>query len=335
MPDPVGRLVRPLLLALALAPLARAHTWNDPWFDEAVRAAALIAEGRVDADDGATATVSLERVFAGSAAEGDVVEVWHGEELRKHAGNGHVKVGAVHLFILRAAEEGAGYRSFTDSYWAFPVKEARYYLSLRDPFAEQWVPSATFAGFVELLRAEVAAPARARAFADPLIDGAAAGDPATTDSAVVEAQLIGLEAAHHFGTEPQAERLVRLFESPYFHVRVSCARGLAGCGGPAAREALLLRLPLEEQPAVQSTVCLALARLGPDAAAPRAPASLVAFVERASRDRVELKRNLMEGKSNTLLAPRIAAIVAVMRLEGEPGTVDELAQRAEAYWSER
>jgi hypothetical protein len=314
---------------------ATAHTWTDPWFDEAVREAALIAIAHVDADDATEATIRIERVFAGEFKADDVVRVWHGDELRDHAGNGFASPGERQLFILRAGEEGAPLRTFTDSYWVFPVEESRVRISLRDPFAGASVPIEAFGAIVSLVRADQPDPESVRALVDPLLAAADKTEPSTTVLDDVEAQVLAMETLCKFGSPEDLDRIVRFFESPYFQVRVSCARAISGCGGPTAVAALCDQLEREEVAAVQSTIGMALERLASRRQVDAVPPQLVAFVPGASKDVVALKSNLMDGRSNSLPSPRESAIVAVMRIESEAGTWDELAQRAETYWEAR
>ncbi len=326
------RISFPLLAAFLMAtPRSDGHTWEDPWFDEAVRGAACIAVGLVEEDTESVSTVRLERILAGDAEVGARVTVWHGDQLPKHDNNQHVRVDESFLFVVRAGVDGTDYRSFTDSYWAFPIDDGVTMMSLRDPFAELRLELDTLAEIVRLVRDPSPSEDDVRALLDAHRAPLEETSPTTDRIEDVTRQILGLEILHRFGRGEPVELAARFFESPYFHVRVSAARALSGVGGDAAVDALAARLEAEDQAAVQSTIGRELARF--DLSGP--PPALLAFVPRASAGKVPLKRWLMEGRSNELPSPRVAAIVAVMRAEGQEGDWDALAARAEEYWRER
>lgn len=300
-------------------------TWVDPFFSVAVTSAGLIALAEVTDADTRGARVRIVRSFAGRERAGDLVTI-RSSPIVGRGHEGGVLPRNTFLFIVRGAGGAAGYDAFTDSYWCFAISGGdRVHIPIRDPFTRVYVLHDDFAELVAAMRD----PQVPRGpLLDRLVHRLTATPVAATQPIEVNDQIIALEALSHLGSERYAQPVVPFIASPHYQVRWSTARALGTCGGHDATQALFALLDTEDVPPIQAAIGEALFGIveGTDArdAVKRA-------IPRMHAQAMPYSRNVMSPIMNMMPSPRDTLVAVLLKLRGEPGSLEQLRAIAASY----
>ena len=101
---------------------ASASMWHDPYFDDGIKRASLVAIGKVQQIEGHKRRIILSSVFKGNVPAGTIVSVLQEEE-PGHAHNDEEKaVGKEYLLVLLGS--GVDYETFTPTFGLFPFVDS-------------------------------------------------------------------------------------------------------------------------------------------------------------------------------------------------------------------
>ncbi|MEL6178020.1 MAG: hypothetical protein AAFS10_03660, partial [Myxococcota bacterium] len=128
-------------------------TWIDPEFGTAMKTAALIAIGNVRASTPTQATIVLERVFAGTEAQGSQLDIKRADVVGVGHGGSTLPVGERFVFVVWSDAQGA-YQAQTDSYWCFALADGgtSVHIPIREPATRAYIGLDDFATIVSLMR---------------------------------------------------------------------------------------------------------------------------------------------------------------------------------------
>lgn len=300
-------------------------TWIDPEFGPALRDAALIAIAKVIESSPEKSRVRLERVFAGREQRGEVVEIKRAPVVgRGHAGD--CLPLQSFAFIVQDDPRG-GYVALTDTYWYFRISDETYvHMPVRDPFTRAYVPFDDLTSITTLLRTPD--NARRLSYLQGLVSRLTATPVDAKQPIEVNLQVIALETLYLLAAGGEFVSEVKPFlDSPHYQVRWAAVRAMQQCGQgqPVAIPLLLERLIQEEVPPVQAALGEAL--FGMIDAHMYRP-----FLERALprlyANEAPYSQNIMNPVMNMMPSPKHTVMAILLKLDGEPGDLKTLRNRA-------
>ncbi|MFM7023607.1 MAG: hypothetical protein ACKOXB_11585 [Flavobacteriales bacterium] len=317
-------MTKKLLVILLLFPLCTyAHTWIDPYFDEAVENAALICVGEVEKSTDAVNSIKLIEVFKGDQMSGDVVKIVSPAHSHDHKG-AQLNKGDRFFFMVKKGRKE--YEPFSETFWRFAMNDTVVRVSVRDPLLRINMERRSFETFLKLL-IKNASREEGAAFAEEQVKKLLTTDPLTKTMTDVEIQMFSLEVLYHFGQAQHAAKAKQYLASPYYHIRWSCVRALSGCKGADAEKAIIEHLENEEELTVQSVLGKAVYDMDLKAA----KGILEKQIPDLSNEDVHLAANIMNPVFNELPSPRDSWGAALMKINAVEGTYDELVAKAQEY----
>lgn len=314
-----------IVLSILLIPfLGNSTTWEDPYFEEAVKEAGLICIGVVETSSSAKTTIRTTKIFKGAHKAGDNVTIFRPAIV----GHGHeddqLTKGEQFFFIVKKHKKD--YIAFTDTYWSFPLNDSLISIPIRDPLAHISVNREHFETFLSLL-IENSASEKIQSYVDWQLNKLTSLNPLTKTLREVEMQMFTLEVLYYFGNAKYSSQIVRFLNSPYYHVRWSCVRALSTCGGEESIYAILSHLENEENAQVQSVLGKAVFHLN----IKEAKSLLLRQIPKVSSEEVHLARDIMNPVFNKLPAPRYSYGAALMKINGINGNYDDLLSKSKEY----
>ncbi|MCO5167600.1 MAG: HEAT repeat domain-containing protein [Planctomycetes bacterium] len=254
------RVAAPLLLCLALAPLARGQvdgsTWTDPTLEEAVRDADLIVLAECAAVGRAGgASYKVTKTFKGPARDGREVAVVGLDLPGAAPGERVVAVGDRAYLLLRGTPTGAVLSVPTPTFGRFPVQASgQVVASFSDTFVRVGLAAARW----ERLLAALVAGAADEALLAEARAALRQKEPDATE-AYVALEVLALFGQEADGAAVEAVLDHAAFAEPHrFRVRIAAAQALGRLGGASGVERLLGLVERDPLEVVQSAAAEAL-----------------------------------------------------------------------------
>ena len=318
---------RLIVLTIFLIPFfAYSTTWEDPYFEEAIHEAGLICLGVVETSSPKKTTIRITKIFKGKHNPQEKITILRANIVGRGHEENKLTVGDQFFFMVKNHKEN--YKAFTDTFWKFPVNDSLIYIPIRDPLTPIEVNRVHFENFLPLLLQKKSTE-KIKSFVDNQLKELALLIPMTKTLREVEKQMFALEVIYHFGKVNQVSTLIRFLNSPYYHVRWSCIRALSTCGGKESINAILEQLDIEDSAEVQSVLGKVVFQLN----IVEAKSLLEKQIPKVSNEKVHLSSNLMNPVFNTLPAPRYSYAAALMKINGDKGSYEELISKSNEYIS--
>lgn len=311
-----------------LQPFAgKATQWEDPYFEEAVKQSSLICVGKVNHSNPRTTTITLLNIFKGAEKTGDSVVIHRSKIIGVGHSNDHLEQGDTLFFMLKSRPKSNDYTSHTDSYWHFYVDKKRYIVPIRDPSSYIEIERSDFETFLRLV-VNKSIPKDAAGFVNKTLTKVLSAQVLTKKESAIELQVFGFEVLYYFGTPDYTPKISRFLASPYYQVRWSCLRAIGTCKGKGADNELLKALKEEDIPIIQHLLGKEIFNRNITAAKPL----LEKLIPETSNEPIFLSADFMSASVNTEpYSARSSYIAALMKLNGESGSFENLIKHSEAY----
>lgn len=299
----------------------KADTWKDPFWNEGLKTASLVATGEITKVAEGSIWVTLKKVYKGGVSSGQEVEI-----LLIRLGHSAPRFDAnMELVVVLETDKKSGkYITFTPSFGIYPIRDGVVWLPLQDPlrYCKMSVQLSD-----QLIRLAIdKTPLVADSLRKTALTGLNGQDPFSKKENELEQQNLMLQLFARASKKEDISFIVPFLKSPYWTIRGSAVQALGHIASAKAIPYLTDFINNEVSDNVLSLAGEALWQSG-GASGPW----LEQRIAKASRGEVALANDIMIPVFNTLPAPRYSLATAIMRAEGNKASYTTLLSQAPGW----
>jgi len=310
-------------LFLSFSLTCKGNSWEDPFWNDGLKQASLIATGQVARVSDGHLWVTLMKVYKGGLSSKQEVEILLTSSEDEHAVP-RFEINTQLLLVLKYNETSGKYAAFTPSFGIYPIKDSVSWLPLQDPVRFCKV---SLQLFDQLIRFAIhPSPVVADSLRRTAITTLTGQDLFSKNGNELEQQNLMLQLLARTSKKEDIPFISPFLKSPYWMIRGSAVQAMGHIGSPKAKPYLADLISSESSDYVLSLAGKALCYSG--------GASghwLEQRISQARSENVALANDIMNPVRNTLPAPRYSLVTAIMRAEGDKAPYEALLSRA-AGW---
>jgi len=310
-----------LLLSFSIA--GKGNSWVDPFWNEGLKQASLIATGRVASIKDGHLWITLERVYKGKLSSQQAIEIILPDEEDDHS-EPRFEANTQLLVVLMNDTAKGRYEAFTPSFGLYPVRDTAVWLPLQDPVRYSKVSLELADQLIRytLFPSRVVADSIRRTAQTQL----AGQDIFSKKNDDLIQQNLMLQLLARTSKKEDIPVIIPFLKSPYWMIRASAVQALGHLASPKAIPYLEELIKSESSNYVVSFAGKALWQSGGASGE-----WLELCISQAGNEELRLARDIMDPIRNVLPAPRYSMATAIMRTEGKKGPYDTLLVQAEAW----
>jgi Leucine-rich repeat (LRR) protein len=308
---------------LSFSLTCEANTWDDPFWNDGLKNASLIATGQVTRVSDGHLWLTMEKVYKGKPSSGQEVEI-----LLTGSGDEHAVPRFeinMHLLVVLKNDKTLGkYVAFTPSFGIYPIHDAIVWLPLQNPvrFCEVSLQLSD-----QLIRLAIhQSPVVADSLRKTALTTLAGQDPFSKKENELKQQNLMLQLFARTSKKEDIPFIIPFLKSPYWMIRSSAVQALGHIASPQVIPYLADLINSESSDNVLSLAGEALWHSGGASAL-----WLEQRISEVSSEDVTLANDIMNPVRNTLPAPRYSLITAIMRAEGDKAPYKSLLSRAPGW----
>ena len=310
-------------LLLSLSNVSKGSSWQDPYWNDGLKQASLIATGHVTNIKDGHLWITLNKVYKGSSSSQETIDIaLYGSE--DEESTPRLAVSTPLLVVLMNDTTKGKYTVFTPSFGIYPIKDSAVWLPLQDPVRYSEVSLQLVDQLIRLTTAPT------RFVTDSLRRTArtklASQDIFSKKDNDLMQQNLMLQLLARTSKKEDIPVIIRFLKSPYWMIQSSAIQAL---GHIASREVIPYLTEViknESSNYVLSITGKALWQSGGVS-----EKWLKKWVSQLSPETVILARDFMNPIRNSLPGPRYSLIAAIMRAEGNKASYDSLLSQAETW----